>query len=217
MHIEPGIIDPVRVLGANIVALGVVSTQAKAIVKKPLILAKALLAAALFTITMESWHMPVGPSELHLICATTVYLLFGFEATLIGFAGGLAFQTLIEPQDTVNLGVNALSLMLPLIAMHKTFGQKLSALGTAEKFTFARVARLDAVYYAGVSLMVLFWLAISNQPLPFVAWGKWAVAYLPVFAAEALITYTSVSLIAKFKETSFVQKFFEISKLNFAK
>jgi hypothetical protein len=38
------------------------------------------------------WHLAPGPSELHLIGATTVYLLFGFAPAIVGFGLGLLLQ-----------------------------------------------------------------------------------------------------------------------------
>jgi ABC-type Co2+ transport system permease subunit len=217
MHIEPGIIDPLRVTAANAVALAVVATQLPALIRQPLNLVKAGLAAAVFSVLMQAWHLPVGPSELHLIGATTVYLLFGLAPSMVGFALGLLLQgSLFEPQDLVHLGVNSLSLMLPLVAVHETFGKRLFAAGVADRFSFARVLRIDAVYYAGVSAMVGFWLMISNDGFALADWGRWALAYAPVFALEALITFTTVTVMKTWRNAGALQRFTELGRLSFA-
>ena len=216
MHIEPGIIDPLRVGAANVVALGLVASQMPSFVREPVRLVKTGLAAVVFSVLMQGWHMPVGPSELHLIGATTVYLLFGFSPTLVGFAVGLALQSLIEPEDALHLGVNSLSLMLPLIAVHLTYGKRLTAATGAERFSLARVFRLDAVYYAGVSAMVGFWLMISNDAVPFADWARWALAYLPVFGLEALVTFTTVTVMARWRERKLLATWSELGRLNLA-
>lgn len=216
MHIEPGIIDPLRVAAANAVALAVVASQLPALVRAPLNFVKVGLAAIVFSVLMQAWHLPVGPSELHLIGATTVYLLFGFAPSMVGFALGLLLQGFFfEPADLVHLGVNSLSLMLPLVAVHQTFGKRLLAARHADRFTFARVLRIDAVYYAGVSAMVAFWLMISKDAFALSDWGRWALAYMPVFALEALITFTTVTIMKTWRGNSALARFTDINRLAF--
>jgi cobalt/nickel transport system permease protein len=217
MHIELGIIDNARLVAANTAALGVVATQARAVVRAPLLLVKAGLAAVIFSALMQSWNLSVGPSELHLIGATTVYLLFGFVPTLLGFALGLVLQALLfEPQDMLHIGVNTLSLTLPMIGAHFLFGRRLFATDGQERFTLARVLRLDAVYYAGVAAMVAFWLGISNDPAPVADWARWAVAYLPVFLAEACLTFATVSLLGHWRDRPVLATLSDLGRLRFA-
>jgi cobalt/nickel transport system permease protein len=216
MHIEIGIIDPLRIAAANAVALGVVASQAQNFMKEPQTVVKAGLAAIVFSVLMQIWHLPVGPSELHLIGAMTVYLLFGFSATIMGFAFGLLLQTVIEPQDFYHLGVNALSLMVPLVLVHLTYGRRLMDAASAECFTFARVVRLDAIYYGGVSAMVAFWLMISNDPAPVTDWARWALAYMPIFVLEALITFGAVTLAGRWRDQPVMRNYSEVGRLQFA-
>lgn len=217
MHIEIGIIDPIRIAAANVAALGLVSTQLPGVVRNPVELVKTGLAALVFSVLMESWHLPIGPSELHLIGATTIYLLFGFRATMLGFAFGLGLQTIVEPQDALHLGVNSLSLMAPLMAVHATYGRRLFGENTADRFTFARVLRLDAIYYAGVASMVGFWLMISNAATPFADWAHWAVSYAPVFALEACLTFGAVTIFGRKRDLPLLSRFSELGRLNFAR
>ena len=217
MHIEIGIIDSARIAAANAAALGAVASQAPALARRPAGLVKAGLAAIVFSALMQAWHMPVGPSELHLIGATTVYLLFGFAPTVVGFALGLALQAaLFEPQDMLHLGVNALSLIVPLVAVHMTFGRRLFAAKAADRFTFARVVRLDAVYYAGVSAMVGFWLMLSGSENALAGWATWVAAYGPVFLIEATLSFSAVMLVHRFRDRRFVADFMEVGRLRFA-
>ncbi|WP_407051117.1 energy-coupling factor ABC transporter permease [Methyloraptor flagellatus] len=216
MHIEPGIIDPVRVAAANAVALTLVASQLPSFIKEPVRIVKTVLAAVVFSVLMQSWHLAVGPSELHLIGATTVYLLFGLSPTLVGFGLGLALQTLVEPEDLVHIGVNSLSLMVPLIAVHETYGKRLFAASGTDRLSLARVLRIDAVYYAGVSAMVGFWLLISNDAVPVADWARWALAYLPVFLAEALITFTTVTVMARWRDLKPLATYSELGRLNLA-
>lgn len=217
MHIEIGIIDQARLVAANAGAIALVATQLPAMVKNPLNIPKAVLAGLVFTVLMQIWHQPVGPSELHLIGATSIYLLFGFAPAMIGLALGLVFQSVVfEPQDIVHLGVNALTLMTPMVALHYTFGKRLFAGAMKERFTLGKVLRIDAVYYAGVSAMVGFWLMISGGGLTVATWATWAVAYMPVFAAEALLTFTVVMIVRRWQDSKPVQTLTNVGDLRFA-
>lgn len=218
MHIEVGLVDPLRLAAANTVAIGIVGMQAPALIRHPALVVRTVLAATVFTVLMQVWHLPVGPSELHLIGATTVYLLFGFVPTLVGFALGLVVQAgLLEPKDIPHLGINALSLMLPLIAVHITFGRQLFDARSGERFTLARVLRLDAIYYAGVTTMVGFWLMMSHDTMAVADWGRWALAYTPVFMVEALVSYTAVTLLARWRHRPGFSVSSTLGQLNLAR
>ena len=98
------------------------------------------------------------------------------------FALGLALQGLLfEPQDLVHLGVNSLSLMVPLIAVHAAFGRRFFA-GSGIETRWASALRFDAAYYAGVVAMVGFWLALGQEPTPLQSWATFAASYLPLIA-----------------------------------
>lgn len=217
MHIEVGIIDPARIALANAAALALVAAQLPAIVRNPLVVPKAILAAVGFSAMMQIWHLPVGPSELHLIGATTIYMLFGFAPAMLGFALGLVLQAfLFEPGDIPHLGVNALSLMVPMIAAHYSLGRRLFDANLRDRFSLGKVLRIDAVYYAGVSAMVGFWLMISNDSFAVADWATWVAAYFPVFVAEAVITFSVVSLIKGLRSNGLVSRMTEVNRLTFA-
>jgi cobalt/nickel transport system permease protein len=195
MHIEIGIIEPLRLTAANAAAAALVASQLPALIRSPGLLPRVAAVGVAVAVLMQSWHLSVGPSELHLIGATTAYLFAGLPATIVGFALALALQCIVEPKDLAHLGVNILSLGLPLVALHMTFGKRLFDASMAERFTLARVVRLDVTYYAGVAAMVAFWLGVSNDPLPVKDWAAWALAYLPVFLGEAAISFGVVMLV----------------------
>jgi cobalt/nickel transport system permease protein len=217
MHIEVGIIDPARLVFANAAALTVVASQLPAMLRNPMVVPKTVLSAIAFSALMQMWHLSVGPSELHLIGATTVYLLFGFAPAMLGFAIGLVLQAfLFEPGDIPHLGVNALSLMIPMIAVHFSFGRRLFVAGLKDRFTLGKVLRLDATYYAGVSAMVGFWLMISNDAFAVADWARWALAYAPVFLVEACITFAAVHVVRRFHDHPLALRFTDVDRLTFA-
>ncbi len=138
---------------------------------------------------MQLWHLPVGPSELHLVGAIPIYLLFGYIPTLFGFMLGLFLQAFFfEPQDMLHLAVNFLSLGVPLVVVHATYGRHL------QKLRLTNLVTLDAFYYTGVTLMVGFWLSISTDPAPLADWARFAASYVLLVVLEPVLTISLVLL-----------------------
>lgn len=183
MHIEPGVLAAAKIATADVVALGVVCAVAWRLWRQPQLALRTLTAAAFCTLCMQAFHLKVGPSELHLLGAMPMYLMFGAVPTLLGFALGLLAQGLIfEPADLAHLSVNTLSLALPLLAVHAGPGRRV------ERVNLCIVLRLDAAYYAGVTAMVGFWLAIGEVGTPLADWARFAASYLAVVALEPVLT-----------------------------
>ena len=186
MHIEPGLLAQGKLMFANVAAVAVLAAHAPALLRRPALWLRTAIAALFFSVLMQSFHMPAGPSELHLIGAMPMYLLLGFLPTMFGFVAGLLLQGLVfEPQDLVHLAVNALSLIVPLMVVHHTLGRTADA-------SLRRIVRLDAVYYAGVTLMVGFWLALGEQATSLSDWAVFAASYLSVAALEPVFTFALV-------------------------
>jgi len=199
MHIEPGFILQSKIIAADLVAVGILATQAKSLFKTPIKLVQSVGAAVFFSVFMALFSQHVGPSELHLIGAIPVYLLFGFTPTLVAFALGLLLQgTFFAPTDLVHLSVNSLSLILPLIAMHKLMGNKIN--DGIKKISYTDLAKLDGIFYSGVTLMVGFWL-LGESVTNLSAWAGFVVAYAPVALGEAVISLSVVAMIRRYKTT----------------
>lgn len=187
MHIEPGVLAAGKVVAANVAALALIGATAVAALRRPAVLPavlwRTLLAAGFFTLCMQAFHLKVGPSELHFLGAMPMYLAFGLLPTLLGFAIGLLLQGWwFEPADLLHLSVNTLSLALPLLAVHAGLGRRVG------RIDLRAVLRLDAAYYAGVTAMVGFWLAIGQVATPFADWLRFALSYTAVVALEPLLT-----------------------------
>ncbi len=192
MHIEPGYVASAKILAANAAAIALVGSQSVHLLKQPSQIVRSLLAAAFFTLAMQAFHLPVGPSELHFLGAMPLYLSLGFIPTLFGFALGLLVQGLLfDPSDLAHLGVNFLSLSLPLVLVHATFGQRLGARSVRN------IMKLDAAYYAGVTLMVGFWLALGEVATPLSAWLAFAASYASIVAIEPVITLLLLQALAR--------------------
>jgi len=218
MHIEPGYVAPAKVIVANVAAAGVLTYYAKDLLSRPSNIVKTGLAAGFFSLFMQSFHMTVGPSELHFIGASAMYLTLGFVPTLLGFALGLLLQGLVfEPGDLPHLAVNSLSLILPLVAVHYAFGRRLFDRATGQRISWATILRLDAAYYAGVTSMVGFWLLIGEVETPFAAWAAFAGSYLAIVAFEPVFTYLIVKGLKRHEGSFVVSRFFSVDRLSLAK
>ncbi|MDQ6961018.1 MAG: energy-coupling factor ABC transporter permease [Mariprofundaceae bacterium] len=210
MHIEPGFVAPAKVMMANAAVIGVLAYYVKDQIKSPVTLIRTALAAMFFSVFMQSFHMPVGPSELHFVGAMAMYLTLGFVPTMIGFALGLLLQGLLfSPQDLVHLGVNSLSLIVPLIAVHMTLGKQL--LKQASDVRFASILKLDAAYYTGVTAMVGFWLALNPAVTSLSAWAAFASSYLIIVACEPVFTYATLKLLKNHADKAWVQTCFAVT------
>ncbi len=215
MHIEPGFIAPAKLVFANVTAAAVLAGHLKGVFRAPAVLLRTLLAAAFFSFFMESFHMYVGPSELHFVGAMAIYLTLGYLPTLYGFALGLLLQGLLfAPQDLVHLAVNSLSLIVPLLAVHHSIGKNVAA--GQRNLSWKEVVRLDAVYYSGVTLMVGFWLAFAEVETPFLAWAKFAASYAALVLIEPVVTMTAVRLLKRWQEHKLVVRCFDIQALRLA-
>ncbi|MDH5749951.1 MAG: energy-coupling factor ABC transporter permease [Rhodospirillales bacterium] len=221
MHIEPGFVQPAKVIMANAGALTIAVWAAKEQLKDwaraSWSIVKTLCAASFFSLFMESFAMPVGPSELHFVGAMAIYLTLGFLPTLMGFAIGLLFQGLMfSPWDLPHLGVNSLSLILPLVAMHYVAGRKLFDGNIKKRLDWTGILKLDAMYYSGVTGMVGFWLWFGGAETAFSSWLTFAASYLVVVAVEPLITWTVVKGLKKAGSSYLVRKLFVVGKLQLA-
>lgn len=203
MHIEPGILSGSKILLANVTAAATLSTRTPALFQKRSNLLKAVLAAIFFSLFMQAFHLKVGPSELHFIGASAVYFTFGFLPTMFGFGLGLLLQGLFfEPRDLVHLGVNSLSLIVPLVAAHHAAGKSLFV-DTEVKQTasWSNIVRFDAVYYSGVVGMVGFWLLMGDEPTPLTSWAVFSLSYLPLVICEPIFTRVVLKSLSRLSRT----------------
>ncbi|WP_420209007.1 energy-coupling factor ABC transporter permease [Candidatus Electronema sp. JC] len=215
MHIEPGFIAPAKLVLANASAVGLLAAHLHGIFRAPALLLRALIAAAFFSLFMQSFHMPVGPSELHFVGGMAIYLTLGYLPTMFGFAAGLLLQGLLfEPGDLVHLAVNSLSLIVPLMAAHHSFGKRLTE--GRRGLSWTEIVRLDAIFYAGVTAMVGFWLLAGEVETPFLAWTKFAVAYAPLVLIEPVVTMSAVRLLKRWQEHKLVDRCFNIRAVQLA-
>ncbi|CAG0970450.1 hypothetical protein RHDC4_01243 [Rhodocyclaceae bacterium] len=214
MHIEPGFVSAAKVMGANVAAISVLTFYLRRLVSNPADVIKAALAAAFFSVFMQGFHVSVGPSELHFIGAMSIYLTLGFVPTMFGFAAGLLLQGLLfDPADLPHLAVNSLSLIVPLITVHYACGRKFFSEGIRERVSWKAIVKLDAIYYAGVTSMVGFWLLIGEAATPFSAWLTFAASYLAIVAVEPFITIVAVRTLKRHEGSGVVKRLSAVGRL----
>ncbi|EXI83971.1 MAG: cobalt transport protein CbiM [Candidatus Accumulibacter regalis] len=217
MHIEPGIIAQAKVVLANASAVGLVAYYGRDLLRQPADIVRTLLAALFFSLFMQSFHVNVGPSELHFVGAMAIYLTLGFLPTLLGFAAGLLLQGLLfEPVDLPHLAVNSLSLIVPLIAVHYSVGRQLRAELAGRVVSWGAIVKLDAMYYAGVTAMVGFWLLAAEVATPLAAWAAFASSYLLIVICEPLFTLAVVRLLKRHENKRLIATCFNIQSLKLA-
>jgi ABC-type Co2+ transport system permease subunit len=205
MHIEPGYVSATKIVLANIAAIGMLGSQSLQLVRQPQLMVRTLLAAIFFSVFMQMFHLQVGPSELHFVGAMPIYLTLGFVPTLIGFGLGLLLQGLLfNPADLVHLGINFLSLAVPLALLHATLGKRV------QKLDIKTILKLDAAYYSGVTLMVGFWLSIGEVATPLAAWAAFAASYISLVLIEPVFTWVIVKGLARYKDSRVLRYCFDL-------
>ncbi|MBE9532200.1 MAG: energy-coupling factor ABC transporter permease, partial [Proteobacteria bacterium] len=113
---------------------------------------------------------------------------------------------IFDPMDLPHLAVNSLSLIVPLITVHFIAGRKLFKVSINKRLSCKAIVKLDAIYYAGVTSMVGFWLLIADVETPFSAWLAFASSYLVVVAFEPVVTILTVKVLKRYEDTAIVNK-----------
>ena len=197
MHIEPGLIDPAKMVLAYAAAAGSGVYAAKlawdAVKERgpvSLLTRSVLTTAAVFSFFEIFPHYPVGVSEVHLILGTTLLLIFGAAPAGIGLALGLLAQGLFfAPFDLPQYAANVTTLLVPLFAI-KALADRIIPEKTAYvDISYMQALKLSTAYQGGVVLWVAFW-ALYGQGFgaenltSIVTFGG---AYMLVVLAEPLI------------------------------
>lgn len=210
MHIEPGTISAAKLVYANVSALALLGLYGQTLLLSPTLWLRSAVAALFFSLFMQSFHVPVGPSELHFIGAMLLYLTVGFVPTLCGFAAGLVLQGLLfEATDLPHLAVNSLSLIMPLIALHTVRSRF-----ALNDLNWRTIVKLDAMYYSGVAAMVAFWLSLGDSATSFAAWATWASSYLAIVIIEPLLTLSAVTVLQRYHQHPLVAQCFDTRPLS---
>ncbi len=197
MHIEPGVVDGVKIIlsyGTATAALGIVAKVAIDTIKKDGLISLAV-RSLLTTLLVFSFfevlpHHHIGISEIHFILGSTLFLIFGAAPAAIGLAAGLLIQGLFfAPFDLPQYGINITTLLVPLFAMSLLAKKVIPEHVAYKDITYSQALKLSTAYQSGIVVWVAFWAFYSQgfgsenlaQVLSFGA------AYMSVILLEPLV------------------------------
>lgn len=165
MHIEPGLIDPVKMTLAYATAAGAGAYSAKLAWDTlrdngpiSLLTRSALATAAVFCFFELMPHYAVGVSEVHFILGTTLLLILGAAPAAIGLALGLLIQgMLFAPFDLPQYFANITTLLVPLFAIKLVADRIVPPTTPYVDLKYGQAFILSTTYQGGVVLWVAFW------------------------------------------------------------
>ena len=192
MHISEGYLSgPVLISGAALTAAGC------AIGLKRLdydqIAQAGILAAAFFVASLV--HVPIGPSNAHLIMNGMVGLLLGWGAFPVIMAALLLQGIFFQYGGITTLGVNTIIMAGPAVIVHygcRPWLERPGWIGNSASFC----AGAGAVALA--ALVMAASLIFTDEKFLVVA-GTAIAAHLPVMAIEGIVTSFCISFLAKVK------------------
>jgi ABC-type Co2+ transport system permease subunit len=197
MHIEPGVVD-----GANIVLSVATATGAGAMTlrllagevreRRALGLSwrVAISSLAVFTMFQVLPHQPAGVSEVHLILATSLALLFGAGSTALGLSAGLLAQGLLfAPFDLPQYGMNVTTLVVPLVVLAFVMERVIPQHTAYVDLRYSQVLRLSMTYQGGIVAWVAFWTIYGTgfSVASLTQLAIFAAAYVAVIITEPLV------------------------------
>lgn len=203
MHIEPGIVHGAKMAlsyGTAVVSFGIAFKLAVDSIKNsglfPLIV-KSIMASILVFMFFEVFpHQAVGVSEVHLILASTLFLIFGLAATSLALAIGLLVQGLLFSQfDLPQYGMNVTTLLMPLFVMSFVASKVIPANIAYKDIKYSDALKLSFVYQGGIVTWVAFW-ALYGQGFAYENLSSvlsFSIAYMSVILIEPLINLALLS------------------------
>jgi cobalt/nickel transport system permease protein len=190
MHISEGVLSgPVLISGATLAAAGT------AIGLKRLDydhIAKAgMLSASFFVASLI--HVPVGPSNAHLVLNGLVGLLLGwaaFPAILVALVLQAAF---FQFGGITTLGVNTIIMALPAVLCYLVFGRMIH-----KSIRVALAAGFACGLFAVLISAIIVGLALIFTEENFLAVSGLIIAYnIPVMIIEGIVTAMCVAFLRK--------------------
>ncbi len=207
MHIEPGVVTGAKMALGAVTAAGSFTVAAKMafsdarIAEMPALAVRSLITTVLvFAFFQVLPHAPVGVSEVHLIMGSTLFLLFGAPAAMIGLASGLALQGLFfAPLDLPQYGMNVTTLLVPLYTM-SLLAKRIIPAGTAYKdVSYKQALALSSTFQGGIVAWVAFW-AFYGQGFgaeSIVGVATFGAAYMTVIIIEPLVDLGALAVAKK--------------------
>ena len=205
MHIEPGIVEGVKITRSYATAAGAVGYAAKLALSTvnrhdrliALGLRSALTTLLVFCFFQVLPHFPVGVSEVHFILGATLFLMFGAGPAAIGLAMGLLMQgVFFAPADLPQYGMNVTTLLVPLLLVDNLARRLIPANTAYVDVSYRQALALSTAYQGGVVAWVAFWAfygqGFGAENLAQI--GTFGAAYMLVVVAEPLLDVAILAL-----------------------
>lgn len=190
-HLVDGVLSAPVLFGSSAVAVATIGQGLRRIDAERLPYV-GLMSAAFFVASLV--HVPVGPSNVHLILSGLIGIVLGWAAIPAIFVALLLQAIFFGFGGITVLGVNTLIMGLPAVVCSLAFAGPLRR-GRSPVVLGAAAGTLGV---AGVALSVAAALALSGAA--FVPAAKLVfVAHLPVMAAEAVMTGMVVGFLQRVK------------------
>lgn len=208
MHIEPGIVEPAKLILSYGTGAAAISFAAKKVYdtmseRGGLALTLGGIATTALTVTFFELlpHFPVGVSEVHFILGSTLFLLFGVGPAALGLALGLLAQALFfAPSDLPQYGMNVTSILVPLFVISELANRVVKPSKCYVDITYKQALALSTTFQAGVVTWVAFW-TIYGQGFgaeSLAAIGLFGAAYLTVIIIEPLVDLAVLAIAKTF-------------------
>ncbi len=192
MHVSEGILTGPVLAGAAVIAIAgvAVGLRRMSVETTP---RTAMLAAVFFVASLI--HVPVGPSNVHLILNGLAGLLLGWSVVPALAVALLLQAMLFQFGGLTVLGVNTVIMALPGVLVYFVLGRACRrARSTAAVFAAGAAAGALSVALSGMLLTAS--LALGGRGFLGVA-GAILAAHVPVMVADGLVTGFSVLLLHK--------------------
>ena len=192
MHISEGYLSgPVLISGAGLATVGTAIGLKKLDYDR--VAQAGILAAAFFVASLV--HVPIGPSNVHLIMNGIVGLLLGWGAFPVILVALLLQGFFFQFGGITTLGVNTIIMAAPAVTVHHLFGHWIHNSGWSGK---AAAFGCGAGAVALAAVVMAASLIFTNERFLGVA-GSAIVFHLPVMAIEGAVSIACVTFLAKVK------------------
>ena len=193
MHISEGVLSgPVLISGGALAAAGTAVGLKKLDYDR--IARAGILSAAFFVASLI--HVPIGPSNAHLILNGLVGLLLGWAAFPAILIGLVLQSVLFHYGGLTALGVNTMIMALPAVVCHYLFGPLVRGNHNSRASIGAFLTGFTAIL--GSSILAGGALHFSGEAF----WGAAVAivtAHVPVMVIEGFITLVCVGFLKKVK------------------
>jgi len=192
MHISEGVLSgPVLIAGAVVAIAGTAGGLRKLALDR--IAQAGMLSAAFFVASLI--HVPIGPSNAHLILNGVVGLLLGWAAFPAIFTALLLQAMMFQFGGITTLGVNTVIMGLPAVICYYLFGPFIhrgTRIALPAAFACGAGSVLLGALLAGAGLMC------TEDGFLEVA-GLVIAAHLPIMVIEGVITVFLIAFLKKVK------------------